>query len=63
MKVTKVNSVSVFENPHEVEAKRIYENEKAGVIFMALRPGQSQKTYNPPLMFSSTFSKEGELWK
>lgn len=49
MKVTKVNSVSVFENPHEVEAKRIYENEKAGVIFMALRPGQSLKKHTTPV--------------
>jgi hypothetical protein len=30
MKVTKVDSIAVFQNPHEVEAKRIYENEKAG---------------------------------
>jgi hypothetical protein len=32
MKITKVDSVLVFQNPHEVEAKRIFENEKASVI-------------------------------
>jgi hypothetical protein len=32
MKVTKVNSISAFQNPHEVEARKIYENEKASVI-------------------------------
>ncbi len=49
MKVTKVNSVSVFQNPHEVEAKRIFENEKASVIQMALKPGQSLKKHTTPV--------------
>ena len=45
MKVTKVDSVSVFQNPHEVEAKRIFESEKASVIHMALKSGQSLKKH------------------
>ena len=49
MKVTKVDSVAVFKNPHEVEAKRIYETEKAGVIYMALEPGQSLKKHTTPV--------------
>src|SRR5665647_1966448 len=49
MKVTKVDSVSVFQNPHEVEAKRIFENEKASVIHMALEPGQSLKKHTTPV--------------
>jgi hypothetical protein len=46
---------------HEVEARRTYENDKAGVIYMALRPGQSLKNIQHPLTFSSTFPKEREL--
>ena len=49
MKVTKVNSVSVFQNPHEVEAKNIFENEKASVIHMALKQGQSLKKHTTPV--------------
>ncbi len=49
MKVTKVDSVSVFQNPHEVEAKKIFENEKATVIHMDLKPGQSLKKHTTPV--------------
>jgi mannose-6-phosphate isomerase-like protein (cupin superfamily) len=49
MKVIKVDSVSVFQNPHEVEAKRIFENEKASVIHMALKQGQSLKKHTTPV--------------
>ena len=48
MKVTKVDSVSVFQNPHEVEAKKIYENEKASVIHMSLTLGQSLRKHTAP---------------
>lgn len=49
MKVTKLGSVSVFKNPHEVEAKKIFENEKASVIHMALKHGQSLKKHTTPV--------------
>ena len=49
MKVTRVDSISVFQNPHEVEAKRIYENDKIGVIYMALKPGKSLKKHTTPV--------------
>jgi len=49
MKVTKVDSVSVFQNPHEVEAKKIYEKEKNAVIYMALKEGQSLKIHAAPV--------------
>lgn len=49
MKVTKLDSVSVFKNPHEVEAKRIFENEKSSVIHMALKHGQSLKKHTTPV--------------
>ena len=49
MKVTKVDSVPVFQNPHEVAAKKIYEKEKAAVIYMALKPGESLKKHIAPV--------------
>jgi len=49
VKVTKVDLVSVFQNPHGVEAKRIYESEKANVIHMALKPGESLKKHTTPV--------------
>ena len=49
MKVTKVDSVSVFQNPHEVAAKKIYEKEKVAVIYIALKPGQSLKKHIAPV--------------
>jgi mannose-6-phosphate isomerase-like protein (cupin superfamily) len=49
MKITKVESVTVFQNPDEVEAKRIYENQKASVIHMALKPWQSLKKHTTPV--------------
>ena len=49
MKIIKVDSVSVFQNPHEVEAKKIYEKEKNAIIHMALKPGQSLKKHTAPV--------------
>jgi len=49
LKVTKVDAVSVFKNPHEVEAKKIYEKEKNAIIHMALKPGQSLKKHIAPV--------------
>jgi mannose-6-phosphate isomerase-like protein (cupin superfamily) len=49
MKVTKVDSISVFQNSHEVEAKNIFENEKTSVIHMALKQGQSLKKHTTPV--------------
>ncbi len=49
MKATKVTGASAFQNPHAVEAKRIYDTENAEVIHMSLRPGQSLKRHTTPV--------------
>ncbi len=49
MKITKIGSTNPFQNPHAVEAKRIYDTENAEVIHMALLPGQSLKKHTTPV--------------
>lgn len=49
MKVTKIVSTNTFQNPHAVEAKRIYDTDNAEVIHMALLPGQSLKRHITPV--------------
>jgi quercetin dioxygenase-like cupin family protein len=48
MKITKVAGTDSFQNPHEVEAKEIYDNH-AQVIHMSLIPGQSLKKHTTPV--------------
>jgi len=49
MKITKVSEVSAFQNPHSVDAKRIYRTNNTEVIHMALKPGQSLKKHTTPV--------------
>jgi len=49
MKITKVLNVNVFQNPHAVEARRLYDTDNAEVIHMTLKPGQSLKKHITPV--------------
>lgn len=49
MKITKVDETGSFNNPHQVQAKRIFESEKAAVIHMMLKPGESLKPHVTPV--------------
>lgn len=49
MKLTRVQNISGFQNPHAVEAKRLYDTDNAEVIHMALKPGQSLKKHVTPV--------------
>ena len=49
MKITKVENISVFQNPHGVEAKKLCDMQGASVIFMALSQGQSLKKHTTPV--------------
>ena len=49
MKTTRVCETSCFQNPHEVDAKKIYDSEDAQVIHMALAKGQSLKKHVTPV--------------
>ena len=49
MKITKVNDTNTFNNPHQVQAKKIFESDKTTVIHMMLKPGESLKSHVTPV--------------
>jgi len=49
MRITRVDSLSGFQNPHAVEAKKLYDTENAEVTHMALNSGQSLKRHITPV--------------
>ncbi len=49
MKVTKIMEIEAFQNPHSVEAKRLYNLNGTEVIHMSLKPGQSLKKHITPV--------------
>lgn len=49
MKTSKVLKTSSFENVHGVDAKKIYADDNAQVIHMALQSGQSLKKHTTPV--------------
>lgn len=49
MKVTKVKDVNSFNNPHQIQAKKLFESKQASVIHMALNPGESLKSHVTPV--------------
>jgi mannose-6-phosphate isomerase-like protein (cupin superfamily) len=62
MKTTKVNQINAFQNTHQVEAKKIYENKEAEVIHMVLTPGQALKKHTTPVnVFFYILEGKGEV--
>jgi mannose-6-phosphate isomerase-like protein (cupin superfamily) len=62
VKVTKVESISAFQNAHGVEAKKLYTTKNAEVIFMNLKPGQSLKKHTTPVdVFFYILEGKGEV--
>lgn len=49
MKAFRVATIEAFQNPHAVEAKKIYDGDNTEVIHMALKPGQSLKKHVTPV--------------
>lgn len=49
MKITRVQEIGGFQNPHAIEAKRLYDTDNAEAIHMALKPGQSLKKHITPV--------------
>lgn len=49
MNIVKVDDVNAFNNPHNVQAKKVFESEKASVIHMMLKPGESLKSHVTPV--------------
>jgi quercetin dioxygenase-like cupin family protein len=48
MKITNALNSSPIENPHAVEAKRLYDTVNAEVLHMGLKPGQSLRRHATP---------------
>lgn len=49
MKIVKVDSVPLFENPHGVEAKILYDSEDCKTVFLSLKPKQALKLHTTPV--------------
>lgn len=47
MKITEVATVVSGPNPHLVDARKVYDTDKAMAVVITLQPGESQKTYHP----------------
>jgi mannose-6-phosphate isomerase-like protein (cupin superfamily) len=62
MKTTRVEQTKPFQNPHGVDARKIYENPNADVIHMALQPGQALKKHTTPIdVFFYILEGKGEV--
>lgn len=49
MKIVKVDSVPLFDNPHGVEAKILYDSEDCKTVFLSLKPKQALKLHTTPV--------------
>ncbi len=48
MKIIDAKTADSFQNPHGVEAKKIYGTDKADVVHMTLKPGEALKKHTTP---------------
>jgi len=49
MKIIDVNNIENSKNPHNVDARKIYDTENAQVVHMTLKPGESLKRHITPV--------------
>lgn len=49
MKIVAVKKVKISENPHGVDARKIYDTENAQVVHITLEPGESLKHHITPV--------------
>ena len=49
MKTVNAKTAPTMENPHKVKASKLYDNEHALVVHLALEPGQSLKKHITPV--------------
>jgi quercetin dioxygenase-like cupin family protein len=49
MKITEMKNTALNPNPHQVEAKKLYDTENAMVVHIVLKPGESLKRHITPL--------------
>ena len=49
MKIIDVKNADITQNPHEVDARKIYDTENAQVVHITLKPGESLKRHVTPV--------------
>ena len=49
MKITKVSETPINENPHKVDARKIYDKSQAQAVHIILNPGESLKPHITPV--------------
>ena len=49
MNIVNVNNTEIFQNPHKVDAKKIYDTKNAQVVRITLNPGESLKRHATPV--------------
>ncbi|MFW6107973.1 MAG: cupin domain-containing protein [bacterium] len=49
MKIVDVNTVPSMKNPHGVDARKLYDNEHAMVVHLAIEPGEALKPHITPV--------------
>ena len=49
MKNVKVRDIPVFDNPHGLEARRVYDNPQVQIVHLDLKPGQGMKAHAAPM--------------
>ncbi|MBN2373280.1 cupin domain-containing protein [bacterium] len=49
MKITELKNAAISPNPHQVEARKLYDTENAVVIHIMLKPGESMKRHITPV--------------
>lgn len=49
MKIIEVKKTDISKNPHQVDARKIYDEEKAQAIHLTLKPGESLKRHITPV--------------
>jgi len=49
MKITRVSDAQVHQNPHGVDARKLYDSEHAQVVVITLQPGEQLKKHITPV--------------
>jgi len=49
MKIVDVNNTDIYENPHKVDVRKIYDTENAQAVHITLKPGESLKRHITPV--------------
>ena len=49
MKIVRVDNEPLFDNPHRVEAKILYDSEDCKTVFLSLKPKEALKIHTTPV--------------